>query len=266
MLAGVYTAKKKNGEIYYRASFNYRAKHISLGSFQSEFLAHTAYKEAISIVNDMSITIDNYEIKHQVLNFEKWVILINFRDNNYYIKTPIYLKKSFFYYYISEDDILKFDIDDLFYYSNHKIMRRGRHLFISDFGMQVNILNRYGIKNYAIQNRDYIFVNGDSCDYRYCNIKILNRYMGVEKKFKNNKEIYVTKIHINGNYLVGIYNTEEEAAIAYNKAIDFLIQNGVKKNYQKNYIYDIDERQYSILYNKINISKKIREKRYLKNI
>lgn len=37
-------------------------------------------------------------------------------------------------------------------------MRRGGHLFVADYGMQVNILNRYGIKNYAVKDKDYIFV------------------------------------------------------------------------------------------------------------
>ena len=62
---------------------------------------------------------------------------INVRDNGIYIKNPIYLKKGFFLYYLTEEEILKFDVDDLFYYSEHKIMRRGNHFFVSDFGMQV---------------------------------------------------------------------------------------------------------------------------------
>ena len=51
----------------------------------------------------------------------------------------------YFSYYLSENEELKFDIDDLFYYSNHKIMRRGGHLFVSDYGMQISILSRYEI-------------------------------------------------------------------------------------------------------------------------
>lgn len=32
LMTGVYEARKKSGEIYYRASFTYKNKHISLGS------------------------------------------------------------------------------------------------------------------------------------------------------------------------------------------------------------------------------------------
>ena len=33
-------------------------------------------------------------------------------------------------YYYSKSCHFKFDVDDLFYYSNHKIMKRGSHLFV----------------------------------------------------------------------------------------------------------------------------------------
>lgn len=35
-MTGVYEARKKSGEIYYRASFTYKNKHISLGSSSDE--------------------------------------------------------------------------------------------------------------------------------------------------------------------------------------------------------------------------------------
>ena len=89
------------------------------------------------------------------LPFEKVVILINYRDNNIYIKNPIYLFNNYFVYYLNQSTILKFDKDDLFYYSSHKIQYRGGHLFVSDYGMQYNILNRYGIKPYAVKGKDY---------------------------------------------------------------------------------------------------------------
>ena len=34
-------------------------------------------------------------------------------------------------YYLSPSHVLKFDPDDLFYYSSHKIMRRGNHYFVA---------------------------------------------------------------------------------------------------------------------------------------
>ena len=253
---GVFVAKKKNGEIYYRASFNYKGKHISLGSFADEDTAHKAYLEAVMLTNTPSFTIERYTDSN-ILDFEKWVSVINFRDNGIYFKNPIYLRPKYFEYYIDREWPYKFDADDLFYYSNHKIMRRGGHLFVADYGMQVNILNRYGIKNYAVKDKDYIFMNGDSYDFRYENIKIVNRYTGVTKILKNGREEYVCKIHINGDYLVGKYKNEEDAAIAYNKAVDTLVSNGIKINYTKNYIEALNEKTYKEKYESVKISKKL---------
>ena len=138
-------------------------------------------------------------------------------------------------------------------------MIRGNHLFVSDYGMQVNILSRYGIKNYGVAGKDYLFINGDELDFRYSNIQIINRFQGVSKTIKNGNPIYCAKIHINGDYLIGYYETEEEAAIAYNKAVNTLWDKGIKKNYQVNFIPDIDEITYAKLYHNIRISKKIRD-------
>ena len=140
LLPGVYKATKKDGSIYYRTSFTYKNKHISLGSYNLEVTSHAAYLEAVYITRDSSITLDSYVHNEHVLSFDKWVSLLNFRDNNLYFKNPIYLKNQYFLYYISHKHVLKFDVDDLFYYSNHKIMIRGNHVFVAVFGMQVSIL------------------------------------------------------------------------------------------------------------------------------
>ena len=63
--------------------------------------------------------------------------------------------------------------------------------------------------------------NGDPSDFRYENIEIINRFYGVTKEEKNGRQVYYTRIHVNGYFLVGVYPTEQEAAIAYNKAIDY---------------------------------------------
>ena len=263
MYPGVFLAKKKDGTIYYRSSFTYKSKHISLGSYDTELLAHKAYLEATDIVNSKKKNlITDYNKKKRVLTFEKWVVLINLKDNGMYFKNPIYLHPKYFEYYLDNDPFapLKFDVDDLFFYSTHKIMRRGGHLFVADFGMQVNILNRYGIKNFAVPNKDYIFVNGDNMDYRYQNIKIINRYTGVTLETgKNGQPIYLSKIHINGDYIIGRYADEKEAAIAYNKAADTLKSNGFTIAFQTNYIESMDSKQYKDLYNSIKISKKLRD-------
>ena len=81
---------------------------------------------------------------------------------------------------------------------------------------------RYGIKNYAVEGRDFRFVNGDDLDFRYENIEIINCFHGVSRVTKAGKPYYKAKIHINGDYIIGYYETDIQAAIAYNKAIDLL--------------------------------------------
>lgn len=253
---GVFPAVKKNGEGYFRASLTFHRKHISLGSFSSAEAAHAAYKEGCRLLADISCTPDTYN-SSSPLSFEKWICLINFRDNGLYFGTPIYVGRKLFYYYLSPTKVLKFDPDDLFYYSSHKIMCRGNHYFVADYGMQVSIATRYGIKPYAREGFDYRFINGDSTDFRRHNIEILNRYHGVSHEQKNGRILYVTRIHIRGNYLVGRYTDELEAAIAYNKAIDILKRNGIHRNYIPNDIFGISPSRYAEIYTGIQISSKI---------
>lgn len=256
MLKGVYQAQKKDGTIYYRASITYRNKHISLGSYDTEENANKAYLTADELINSSDISINNYS-EASPLSFEKWIIIINFRDNGLYFGTPIYARPKFFYYYLSPQDVYKFDIDDLFYYSSHKIMKRNGHLFVADYGMQVNIMNRHGIKNFAVEGKDYIFINGDNTDFRNENLKIINRYQGVSVEEIKGKTCYKARINIPGYYTVGVYATEDEAAIAYNKAIDILKRNGVKKNYMPNYIDGFSPSKYADIYSQLKVSEKI---------
>lgn len=260
MLPGVFKSVKKDGNIYYRSSITFRSKHISLGSFNSEEKAHNAYLDALNIINNRQVFIpeDYSDGICKALSFGKWVVLANFKNNGIYIKTPIYLKKKFFYYYLSEQDVLIFDADDLFYYSDHSIMRRGSHLFVTEYGMQVNIASRYGIRNFARPGRDFLFVNGNNYDFRYENIKILNPYQGVTIEKCKGGVCYTTRIHINGNFTVGRYNSIEEAAAAYNKAADILESKGIKKHFERNYIEDLPAKEYMELYNSIKITDKIK--------
>ncbi len=255
-LPGVYMAKKKNGEVYFRASLTYRGKHISLGSYATKEAAHNAYLTAGNILSDFSIELNHFH-SDSILLFEKWVTLINFRDNGIYFSTPIYIRPKFFYYYFSPSDFFIFDRDDLFYYSSHKISKRGGHYFVADYGMQVNIMNRYGIKNYAVQNKDYRFINGNPNDFRYENIEIMNIYHGVSSFIQKGKIFYKAKIHLKGNYTIGIYETDIEAAIAYNKAIDILKKAGINKAYTPNYLEGVSPLVYADLYSSIKISKKL---------
>ena len=173
MILGTYQAVKKDGTIYYRSNITYKNKHISLGSFSTEEEAGETYKEALFLLSS-DIKLDEIMDSIHYLSFEKSVILLNFRDNGLYIGKPIYLRKNYFSYYLSETKELIFDIDDLFYYSSHKILQRKGHLYVNDYGMQVTLLSRYGIKNHAVCNRDYYFANGDTQDFRYANIIIKN--------------------------------------------------------------------------------------------
>lgn len=257
---GVFHAVKKNGEVYYRASLTFRKKHISLGSYGTAEEAHRAYLEGnLLLINDR-FTLMQYQYS-SMLSFEKWVVLINFRDNGIYFGNPIYLGQKLFYYYLSPCHVLKFDMDDLFFYSSHKIMCRGNHYFVADYGMQTNIASRYGIKNYAVLGVDFRFINGDSTDFRRENIEILNTYHGVRLTFQNGEPVYSVRIHIRGNYLVGKYATELEAAIAYNKAIDILHKNGIRKNFTPNYIEGLSPRKYAEIYSSLPVSPKITEYR-----
>ena len=256
-MEGVYTATKKNGETYYRSSITYRRNHISMGSYADELSAHLAYLEAMHIIADNSaLSFEDY-LPDRLLSFEKWVILLNFRDNGIYLGNPIYVRPKFFYYYLSPEHILKFDSDDLFYYSSHKIMCRGNHYFVADYGMQVSIVTRYGIKSYGVPGVDYRFRNDDPTDFRRENLEILNTYHGVRILEKEGTRRYAVRIHVNGYYRVGIYEDMTVAAIAYNKAVDVLHRNGLKKNFTMNYVDCVSPSKYAEIYSNLKISKKI---------
>lgn len=260
MATGVYKTQKKDGTIYFRSSITFRSTHISLGSYNTSILANKCYIEAQKILSS-SLTINDYS-KKNIISFKKWVVLINYRDNGLYFSSPIYVRQNYFSYYLNESTELKFDIEDLFYYANKQIMKRNGHLFVSEYGMQTNILNRYGIKNYAIKDQDYSFVNGDSTNYQYSNIRIFNTYHGVKKIIRKNKVQFQSKIHINGYIIVGYYSTNTEAAIAYNKAVDILNVKGSKKNYTTNFIEEISNQEYANIYSRLMISPKIQNYKF----
>lgn len=260
MATGVYEAVKKDGTRYYRANIHYRSKHISLGSFVTFDAANAVYEQARTLLADPNAKLPEAFYRYAKLPFEKTVILLNFRDNGMYLGTPIYLQSGrFFVYYLTPELELKFDNDDLFYYSSHKILQRGGHLYTNDYGMQVSLLSRYGIKNYAIAGTDYEFVNGDCHDFRYENIRNINPYYGVSRLDENGRISYLTRIHINGNYQIGIYASDIEAAIAYNKAVDLAKAAGINRNYPTNYIAGLSARDYADIYTRIKVSKSYRE-------
>lgn len=255
---GVFPAFRKSGEAYFRASLTCRRKHISLGSFSTAGEAHAAYLEGHRVLTDRSLTPENYPAACP-LPFEKWVSLANYRDNGIYFGNPIYVGKRLFYYYLSPVKVLKFDPDDLFYYSSHKIMCRGNHYFVADYGLQVSIVSRYGIRPHARPGRDFRFINGDPTDFRRENLEIINIYHGVTAEQKKGQYVYTVRIHVRGNLIVGRYADEITAAIAYNKAADILKKKGVKKNFPQNYIEGLSPSRYAELYSSLQISPGILE-------
>lgn len=262
MAAGVYETTKKNGTRSFRASFTYKGKHISLGSFSAEESAHRAYLTAELLLRSPEgrlLSVGDYAAVGRPLSYEKWIILLNLRDNGIYFKTPIYLYRRYFVYHYNEEIQLKFDADDLFYYSNHKIMKRGGHLFVADYGMQVTLASRYGIKSYAVEGKDYRFINGDPFDFRYGNIELINRYFGVSRETKKDAPCYLAKIHINGDYIIGRYSTEAEAAAAYNRTADLLNEWGFEKKFPRNYIEGISEEEYRKLYEAASVPPNLRD-------
>ena len=258
-LPGTLKATKKDGTTYYRSSITYRSKHISLGSHPTEEEAHATYLEASKLLeNEKAFFPDDYDSGNfPALPFRKWISLINFKNNGFYIKTPIYLRSNFFSYHLTPTDVLLFDADDLFFYSNHSIMRRGNHLFVAEYGMQTNIHSRYGIRNFARQGIDFRFANGDSHAFRYSNIEILNPYQGVTNTGTESQPEYTAKIHIHGDFLIGRFAALEQAAIAYNKAADYLSSKNHPKNFEKNYIEEYSEKKYKEVYDSIQLPKKI---------
>ncbi len=257
---GVYIATKKDGSSYYRASITYKNKHISLGSFFSDKEAASAYKVAQKIVISPSKTEYRQYRSSCPLSFEKWIILHNFRDNGYYMKTPIYMHRYYFSYFLSSSQELEFDAEDLFFYSTHKIFKRNGYLFVNHYGTQMNILNRYGIKNFAVAGRDYIIKDGNPNNLRYHNIEIVNPYHGVERILHNNDFIYRAAIHIHGNYLIGKYKNPVYAAISYNKAADYLKKHKIcSKEFPRNFIEELSTEEYKSIYLKLKLPTKLLE-------
>lgn len=251
-LKGVYVYKTPAGATLYRASVTKSGRHISLGSYANEKKASDAYKCALKVLENGSISLNDFQ-DFKSLKYEKAVILINFRDNDIYFGTPIYLRKDYFNYHLSPDIIFSFDLDDLFYFSSHKISKRGGHYFVADYGSQISIGSRFGLKPYSVTGRDFNFINGDIYDYRRENLDIINSYYGVIPEKKG----YTARIHTSGYTKVGTYDSALEAAIAYNKAVDILKKSTNAKNFPENYIDEVSGKVYAEIYNSISINQRI---------
>ena len=67
MPAGVYTAYKKDGTVYYRSSITHKNKHISLGSFSSENEAAVTYNESMRNIVPQRFAHHKYRTPHNIL-------------------------------------------------------------------------------------------------------------------------------------------------------------------------------------------------------
>lgn len=259
---GVYATSLKDGTQSFRASVTYKSKHISLGSYSSFQCANEVYIEADALLKaDVRYEVAEYDRTEHRLPFSKWVALLNFKNNGIYCRGPIYLRERYFEYYLDHDTVLYFDVSELFYYSHHTIQHRGGHLFVADYGSQLSVLARYGIKPFSVPGRDYYFVNGNPHDLRAGNIVVVNRFIGVSKETSHGRDTFVTKIHLVGDLIVGRYENETDAAIAYNKAADILEAGGAKREFNRNYIEEISSTEYKLRYERIKVSRGIRLRR-----
>ena len=255
-LRGVYPSVKKDGSVYYRVNISYKGKHVSLGSYDDPITAAAAYKEAKELYEKTDIGLLNWSTYVHALPEDKVITILNHRDNGMYIGKPIYLRGGYFSYFLKGVGEMKFDNDDLFYYSSHRILVHDGHMYVNDYGMQYGILARYGIKNFAVPGKDYTFANGDELDYRYSNIIVINKYHGVTASRKKEIVRHEARIHINGEFLIGRFETDAMAAVAYNKAVDLAVAAGVKKNFIQNYVLEYSPKEYAAVYTDIRIPKK----------
>ncbi|WP_069998780.1 hypothetical protein [Cellulosilyticum sp. I15G10I2] len=242
---------QKNNITRYKVYFVYRSKKIYLGLYSSKEVAENALLEANQIM-EQPIPLTQYTFTS--IDYKKFISLCNFRDHHVYIKNPVYIYDTYFCYHLSQDIILTFDMKDLFFFSTYKISKRGRYFYTQDSITQQSILSRFGIPPHSVNGVDYRFKNGCDYDFRRENLEIINSYKGVTRREKNNQLIYIAKIFVHHNIIIGHYTSQLEAAIAYNKAIDILLENGIQRDYVKNTIPYLTLTEYTQIYDNIDIS------------
>lgn len=246
----------KGDHTTYKVYFLYEKKKIYLGLYASHEDAQLALKQALEI---MQAPFGNLDFMHSIIDYKKIISLCNFRDHKVYIKNPIYLMNHYFYYYLSKDIILTFDMKDLLFFSTYKINKRGNYLYTQDSISQQSLLNRFGILNHSVPGKDYIFKNGNPYDFRRENLEIINSYKGVSKKVKDDKTFYVASIYTTQPLVLGHYDSEIEAAIAYNKAIDFLTTTYSScRDYIPNTIPFLTKAEYHAIYDRIKLSPRLK--------
>ncbi len=242
---------QKNAIMRYKVYLLHQSKKIYLGLYSTKELAENALHEATCVMEN-PIDVTHYTCSF--ISYKKFISLCNFRDRHVYIKNPIYIYDNYFCYYLSQDVVLTFDMKDLFFFSTYKVCKRGNYLYMQDSITQQSILTRFGIPPHSVYGVDYQFKNGCMYDFRRDNLEIINSYKGVTRRQIKDKLIYVAKIFVHQNIIIGHYTSELEAAIAYNKAIDILLEKGIQRDYIKNSIPYLTLSEYNEIYNKLAIS------------
>ncbi len=248
----IYKKQSQHG-LKYRVYYTYASKKIYIGLYETLMLAEQVLAYVTHLMHT-PFTVDAFDCT--LLSFPKFIELLNFKDHNIYFSAPIYLTQDAFKYYITPDTVLTFDMKDLFFFSNYRIHQRGNYFFINIGPQQENILHRFGILNYATYGIDYTTLNGDPLDLRRSNLQLLSHYRGVQYAPKHSKPCYVARVRHKQSIVVGHYEREVEAAVAYNKAMDYLVSVTPHLTYEPNEFPFLTRSEYQVLYDKVTISKR----------
>jgi hypothetical protein len=247
----------------YRVYYLHRNKRIYIGLYDKEENAKKAYQLVDSLMhNSQPIS----AFKPDLINFKKYVSLINFRDHSWYSTQPIYLYDTFFYYYFSPTCYLTLDKRDLLFFSTHTIGKKNNYIYIQYPFCKVSILDRFGLNTTCQYGKDYCFRNGNRLDFRRENLEILNIYKGVKKIDTSKNSHYVAQIYTDRPIIIGHYDSAISAAIAYNKAADYVEQLLPHKNYKRNDLSFLTQAEYDTLYNQLLISPRIAQNTSQKRI
>ncbi|MGL4798730.1 MAG: hypothetical protein ACRCWY_04925 [Cellulosilyticaceae bacterium] len=250
-----YIYPKQSGTLLkYRVYYMYQSKKIYIGLYETEKDAQDAYALVDTLMQG-NFSLDDYP-HSPLLSYQKFISLANFKNNGKYFNTPIYIEPPHFKYFLDEQLYLLFDMRDLLFIANYRIHLKGNYLYLTIGIRQENLLKRFGIPNHATYGTDYICLNGNRYDLRRSNLSILNHYHGVQVEQRYNVTTYVTRIFLKTYLVVGHYETEMLAAIAYNKAVD-LVASTSSSTYEKNEFPFLTRHEYTQLYEKLRVSKRL---------
>lgn len=249
----IYT-KQSGDTVKYRVYYMYQSKKIYIGIYETSEKAQEVYAW---VDTKMSSGFSLEDYLGSPIAFDKFITLLNFKNNGAYFSVPIYIFPDHFKYYLSEDFYMIFSLKDLFFISNYKIHKRGQYLYINIGTRQENLLKRFGISNHATYGVDYLMHNGNRYDLRRENIHILNHYKGVQYEDKYHTKTYVARIRTTQYLVIGHYDSELLAAIAYNKAVDYLEKSSSSCSYEKNEFPFLTRQEYQSLYDKVEVSKRL---------